>query len=310
MAEALLQILLAASLVCPPVEAKPGASGAAFLALESYDEFLLDRAFRILDASSRPHVAVLHRSFGIRGRHANLKALWKRFKDKPLITTVYISNEVARRAGKMSKAEVLPNLWVGQLNKALEWDDPATIKAFTSRAERVHNLWLSHGTGELRISILEDNFSEEAAKNVFKALREALPCVPLVRNPVPLPGVYLGLSHADYLESHGVRGQFGKVRRDSTVANLDGVCVDRHVVDGKALNCSRAISPNRTKRWLRSNRGRDSTLLWNARWQGLNGRSIADNKLPLERTADHWISAGDIRLMRRLLKYSERISVP
>lgn len=281
--------------------------GVDFLAFEAFEGKNLKRAFQILDASERPSIGILHGSFGGWRKGANLKAFWERYRGKDVLVKCHISNGPARRAGRMSEVEVLHGWSIQQVNQALAVKDKEAIDAYLESARTVYLAWKAYGHGTLSLGELENNFSEQAAKNLIQALKEAFPDAKTHNNPVPGFG-FVGLCGADYLELHGLQPNFKGVDPAKTICSLDGDFFVDSTVDKPIRHSDPRynIQYGTARKWIKDHESSDSCYLWAASHQGNTG-SVSGSLYPIDRARRGLLFVGgrDVKSFRRLITDGE-----
>lgn len=223
--------------------------------------FPCQNALESLESVLRPSIGMLYGTFG-----KSLDCLGRfftKFKDKPHLAIVYLSNEYCRRHRVCSSNDLLPKTSINGLNRALEKGRPKALRSFKSRANRLLAFINQHSNANSRVILipgLEDNFTTKAWQVLRYNIASGWP-YEIGRNSIYKTAFY---GSGIICEYHSLRYRDCPGGKPS-LGNLDG----RHVYRRKRPGFANEVSVRRVKQWINGAPANYiSLLLWRRHWQG------------------------------------------
>jgi hypothetical protein len=263
--------------------------GVAVLAMKKKG-FPCQRLNKALKNKQRPAVQVLWGTFG--NSTQCLRRFVHRFKDRPHLVAINISNGSCRRFNRCGTGEIWPS---ASLSQEREWLKRGKTKPFVRRAKRVRKRLerLKNDNTTLRLyPQLEDNWSNREFYTAATAIEREWPHE-IYRSAIVKHGTMLGYFG---LELHGL-GVFERLARANKASwSNDGISVNG-CSSGPSGTFANSIDPSQMRGAITSARAVGSDVfLWCARWQG-----YSDNfKPPREREIS--FQRSDVLLIKNLLK--------
>jgi hypothetical protein len=196
----------------------------SYFAAQAFTESQCNEALKVFNNVDIPCMAILWKTFTLKQNNTCTQEFFRRYEGKPHILAIHFSNEAGRRNRRLSRYEHLPKLSINGYNSGLERRRRRTTRSVTNNAKEIKHFIDKFANHESRILVstgLEDNFSTEAFKVIVKLIREAIPNVEIIRNPVgDSEKYYIG---ADFIELHGVQPHIKSAGR--CIQNLDGISI-------------------------------------------------------------------------------------
>ena len=265
--------------------------GMAFLAIQHKDFPL--HAIRFSDEIEKPCLSFLFKTFGT--ETSVLKAWVERNAHKDHLLQAYLLNGPCQRKGNCRVGDPWKGKTPGQINKLLEDENPRVIRLVRKRAmalkKTMEDVMLPNTRPVLCIA-LEDNFTNKAARNVIKTVKEVWP-YEICRNPVGF-NPNRRKAGAKFNELHNDdRAFLGRKRR--TIYNLDGTDIN---FNHREPTINRYIDERQAVAWGRARRGSFAVFFWSALHQGIDGDSAIS---PPPRSRRVRVPVEDINAIKKIL---------
>ena len=249
--------------------------------------FPCKNALESLRLVSKPSIGILYGTFG--KSLGCLEAFLDKFKDRPHLAIIYLSNEYCRRHRVCTTNDIAPRTSVNGLNRLLERNRLKAIRPFLTRANRLMRLVREHSNINSRFILvpgLEDNFTSLAWANLEYNITSRWP-YEIARNSVYKTAFY---GRGVYCEYHSLRYR-DCPRGRTSLGNLDG----RHVYGRKRQGYANEVSVRRARQWVNNAPTNYlSLLLWRRHWQGYRDEFVE----PSARTFR--FNREDINLVKRI----------
>lgn len=253
-----------------------------------------DVVIDVLDASNHPAVSILWGSFG--GSPICFDRIIKSFQDKalPFYVEIHLTREVGRDRGLLSKYDLFPDLNVSELNLAYENMNATTREAIQARVDDILGFIEQHTySGEWALSMgLESSYSLTARNKLYDVISEVWP-YEIVYNPI----------NDD--EFSGVRSEFHTYEARAAgdaILNGDGQDLDFLIPGGVTLGQFKPATMQDVKGFIDAGiKGGSVVLLWSAKWQGVNGHTLATHNRSVR------MDGEDIPRLKELMFYGSNL---
>ncbi len=253
---------------------------AAFAAMNP--RFPCNAYLRSQETAKRPAMAIVWGTFGYSPEC--VARYLERFRDRPHLLQIHLSNEVCRRNKRCRENEIEPKLTMRQYNQLLDRRDPNIINQLLERLQliRAFTNTVKNGNTTLILSAgLEDNYSASAFRNLLGLLREEWPGM-ISRNPLRPSAGRMG---ADFIEAHLLNYDF---QGEPCIATQDGVA-------GSFAHSAQFI--------LNYHQQCMATILWRNNSQGAGQRVW---RAPLKRAFS--IREKEVTEIQKLLRFAAALS--
>ncbi len=274
----------------PSLKRKPFFGLSAFAAL--HPQYPCSKWLRLMQNIDRPAMSILWGTFG--HNKACVEQWLSIVQSKSHLLEVHISNEAGRRNRRLKQGELFKNDSVRAYNIRLCMNERSTRQRIQKRVQSIRD-FVERVKSPNTILVLSLGLESQYSMCALTALRKNVKKVwpyGTIWNPVNIAAN--PYTEAMLLELHGVRPPLGR----GCIANLDGVSIN---VGGRDPYRPR-VSPGDFTKFLQRHCHCKAVFGWTNRGQGI----VADGRFRPPRSRRFIISTGDINILGRILRKTNR----